>query len=40
MTRLVEWAQKNQLDVELADAMYDVLNMDLSDVEQVELLDD
>jgi RIO kinase 1 len=40
VTRLVEWAQKNQLDVELADAMYDVLNMDLSDVEQVELLDD
>ena len=40
VTRLVEWAQKNQLDVELADAMYDVLNMDLSSVEQVELLDD
>ena len=28
---------KNGLDVVLADAMYDVLNMDLSDVEQVDL---
>ena len=37
VTRLVEWGQKNGLDVVLADAMYDVLNMDLSDVEQVEL---
>ena len=37
VTRLVEWGQKNGLDVVLADAMYDVLNMDLSDVEQVDL---
>ena len=37
VTRLVEWGQKNGLDVVLADAMYDVLNMDLSNVEQVEL---
>ena len=39
VTRLVEWGQKNGLGVDLADAMYEVLNMDLSDVEQVELLD-
>ena len=32
VTRLVEWAKKNGLDVELADAMYDVLEMDLSHV--------
>ncbi|MBR68418.1 MAG: serine protein kinase RIO [Euryarchaeota archaeon] len=38
VTRLVEWGQKNGLDVTLADAMYDVLNMDLSHVEQVELI--
>ena len=37
VTRLVEWGQKNGLDVVLADAMYDVLNMDLSGVEQVDL---
>jgi hypothetical protein len=35
----VEWGQKNDLDVDLAGAMYEVLNMDLSDVEQVELLE-
>ena len=29
--------KKNGLDVVLADAMYDVLNMDLSGVEQVDL---
>ena len=39
VTRLVEWGQKNGLHVDLADAMYEVLNMDLSDVEQIELLD-
>ena len=39
VTRLVEWGQKNELDVDLAGAMYEVLNMDLSDVEQVELLE-
>ena len=39
VTRLVEWGQKNGLDVDLAGAMYDVLNMDLSDVEQIELLE-
>ena len=32
MTRLVEWANKNGIDVELADAMYDVLEMDLSHI--------
>lgn len=37
VTRLVEWGQKNGLEVVLADAMYDVLNMDLSDVEQIDL---
>jgi RIO kinase 1 len=39
VTRLVEWGQKNGLDVDLAGAMYEVLNMDLSDVEQVELVE-
>ena len=39
VTRLVEWGQKNGLEVDLAGAMYDVLNMDLSDVEQIELLE-
>jgi RIO kinase 1 len=38
VTRLVEWGQKNGLDVTLADAMYDVLNMDLSHVKQVDLV--
>jgi hypothetical protein len=33
---LVEWGQKNGLEVTLEEALYDVLNMDLSDVEQVE----
>jgi RIO kinase 1 len=32
VTRLVEWANKNGLDVELAEAMYDVLEMDLSHI--------
>ncbi|MDP6869567.1 MAG: serine protein kinase RIO [Candidatus Poseidoniaceae archaeon] len=33
VTRLVEWANKAGLDIELAEAMYDVLEMDLSHVE-------
>lgn len=33
VTRLVEWANKNGLDVELAEAMYDVLEMDLSHID-------
>ncbi|MBT5453809.1 MAG: hypothetical protein HOK85_03030, partial [Euryarchaeota archaeon] len=37
VTRLVEWGQKNNLDVDLPEAMYEVLNMDLSHVKQIEL---
>ena len=37
VTRLVEWGQKNNLEVDLAEAMYEVLNMDLSHVKQIEL---
>lgn len=33
VTRLVEWANKSGLEVELAEAMFDVLEMDLSHVE-------
>ena len=36
VTRLVEWANKNGLDVDLAEAMYDVLEMDLSHVGEAE----
>ena len=36
VTRLVEWANKNGITVELADAMYDVLEMDLTHVEERE----
>ena len=36
VTRLVEWANKNGLDVELAEAMYDVLEMDLSHMDMKE----
>lgn len=36
VTRLVEWANKNGLDVELAEAMYDVLEMDLSHIKPRE----
>jgi RIO kinase 1 len=36
VTRLVEWGQKHGLDVELAEAMYDVLNMDLEALVQVD----
>ncbi len=39
VTRLVEWGVKNNLDVNLAEAMYEVLNMDLSHVVQIELPD-
>ena len=35
MTRLVEWANKNAIDVDLAEAMYEVLNMDLSHVKEI-----
>ena len=34
VTRLVEWANKNGIDVDLAEAMYEVLNMDLSHVKE------
>jgi hypothetical protein len=33
---LVEWANKNGIDITLADAMYDVLEMDLSHVHRME----
>jgi hypothetical protein len=33
---LVEWANKNGLDANLAEAMYDVLEMDLSHIESRE----
>ena len=33
VTRLVEWANKSGIDVELAEAMFDVLEMDLSHVQ-------
>ncbi len=36
VTRLVEWAKKSGLDIELAEAMYDVLEMDLSYLEMLE----
>ena len=36
VTRLVEWGNKNGLDVELAEAMYDVLEMDLSHINMNE----
>ena len=36
VTRLVEWANKNGIDITLADAMYDVLEMDLSHVHRME----
>ncbi len=36
VTRLVEWANKNGIDITLADAMYDVLEMDLSHVHRTE----
>ncbi len=36
VTRLVEWANKAGVEVELAEAMYDVLEMDLSHIEVQE----
>ena len=36
VTRLVEWANKNGVETELAEAMYDVLEMDLSHIEPSE----
>ena len=36
VTRLVEWANKNGLEIELAEAMYDVLEMDLSHIDLIE----
>ncbi len=38
VTRLVEWGKKNGLEVELAEAMFDVLNMDLSHVKEIEII--
>ena len=35
VTRLVEWANKAGLDTDLAEAMYDVLEMDLSHIEEI-----
>ena len=37
VTRLVEWGQKNNLEVDLAEAMYEVLNMDLSHIKEVSI---
>ena len=34
VTRLVEWGKKNGLSVTLAEAMFEVLNMDLGHVQQ------
>ena len=36
VTRLVEWANKNGVEIELAEAMFDVLEMDLSHIEPSE----
>ena len=36
VTRLVEWANKNGVEIELAEAMFDVLEMDLSHIEASE----
>ena len=36
VTRLVEWANKNGLEIELAEAMYYVLEMDLSHIDLIE----
>ena len=36
VTRLVEWANKNGVETELAEAMFDVLEMDLSHIEPNE----
>lgn len=34
VTRLVEWGNKNEIEIELAEAMYEVLNMDLSHISE------
>ena len=36
VTRLVEWGNKNGLEVELAEAMFEVLNMDLAHIVEQE----
>lgn len=40
VTRLVEWANKNGVELTLAEAMFDVLNMDVSQLEQLPLEED
>ena len=40
VTRLVEWSKKNGIEVTLAEAMYEVLNMDLDHVKQVTFDDE
>ncbi len=35
VTRLVEWSKKNGIEITLAEAMYEVLNMDLDHVKQI-----
>ena len=40
VTRLVEWANKNGIEVTLAEAMYEVLNMNLDHVKQIEFDDE
>ena len=40
VTRLVEWANKNGIEVTLAQAMYEVLNMNLDHVKQIEYDDE
>jgi RIO kinase 1 len=37
VTRLVEWGQKQGLEVDLAGAMYEVLNMNLDHIEKLEI---
>ena len=34
VTRLVEWGKKNGIKVELAEAMFEVLNMNLDHIQQ------
>ena len=40
VTRLVEWANKNGIEVTLAEAMYEVLHMNLDHVHQIEFDDE
>ena len=40
VTRLVEWANKNGIDVTLAEAMFEVLNMNLDHVKQIKFDDE